>query len=42
MNKVQKLINELVEKYDIRSFIAENEQWFAIRDLPITKRTLVN
>ena len=40
MNKVQELINELVEKYNIRSFIINGEQWFAINDLPISTRTL--
>lgn len=41
-NKVQSLFNELVNKYNLRAIKIDNETWYAMNDLPLSKQTLSN
>lgn len=41
-NKVQQLFDKLVEGYNLRAIKIDNETWYAMNDLPLSKQTLSN
>lgn len=41
-NKIERLFNELVEGYNLRAIKIDNETWYAMNDLPLSKQTLSN
>lgn len=40
MNKVQQLFNKLVDEYNLRAITIDNEQWYALNDLPLERATI--